>query len=85
MSTSVVKWSEVLSSMVSIIIRRYKYICIYIYIYRSYEVCCLYSSFLYHIHSYFVDYIFYMWMYVCMLLCNFANYVNVNYCSSMYS
>jgi len=56
-STSVVKWCEGLSNRVPIIIRKY----------RSYEVCCLYGSFAYHIFFMFFSFHFlslYIWLYV---------------------
>ena len=46
--------------------------------YRSYEVCCLYGCFVYHILSYFFCSILYHCIYgcmVCMLLFNIVNYV----------
>jgi len=55
-------------------------------IFRSYEVCCLYGFFIYHILSYCFGSIFYhcvcvcvyiyIYIYICfMLLFNFVNYV----------
>jgi hypothetical protein len=74
MSTSVVKcsWvkgSESLTNRVSNIIRRYI---------TTYEVCCLYGFFVYHILSCSFASIFYHCIYGCMffmLLFNFVNYV----------
>jgi hypothetical protein len=46
-------------------------------IYRSYEICCLYGCFFYHILSYFFGSIFDRCIYGCMfgvLLFNFVNY-----------
>jgi len=66
----VVKWSEGLSNRVSTIIRRYINI--------SYEVCCLYGFFVYHILSYSFGSIFYHCTYgrmFCMFLFNFVNYI----------
>jgi len=74
-STSVVKWSDVLSNRVSTTIRRYINI--------SYEVCCLYGFFVYHIISYSFSSIFYHYIYgcmFCMLLFNFVNYVFLLLC-----
>ena len=65
MSISVGKWSEGVSNRVSFII-------------RSYEVCCLYGCFVYHILSYSFVSIFYRCIYgcmFCMLLFYFVNYV----------
>jgi len=56
-SASVLKWSEGLSNGVSNIIRRY---C------RSYEVCCLHGSFVYHILSYSLGSVLYHCSYGCM-------------------
>jgi hypothetical protein len=67
---SVVKCSEGLSNKASNIIRRY------IYIYRSYEVCCLYGFFVYHILSYSFGYIFYHFMYGCVFCVRLFNCVN---------
>jgi cyanate lyase len=64
-STSVVKCSEGLSNRVSNFIR------IYIYIYRLYEVCCIYGFFVYHIPSCSFGSIFlslYIWLYVLFAL-----------------
>jgi hypothetical protein len=69
---SEVMCSEGLSNRVSNIIR------IYIYIYISYEVFCLYGFFIYHILSFSFGYIFYHFIYGCMfsvLLFNCINYV----------
>ena len=47
-------------------------------IYRSYEFCCLYGCFVYHILSYFFGSVLYNCIYgcmFCMLLFNFLNYV----------
>jgi len=68
-----VKLDGGLSNSVSTIIRRY----IYIYIYRSYKVCCLYGFFVCHILPYSFGSIYhciYICMF-CMLLFNFVNYV----------
>jgi hypothetical protein len=53
---TVVKCSKSLSNRVSNIIRMY----------RSYEVCCLYGFFVYHILSCFLDSIYTI---VCMVVC----------------
>jgi len=70
---SVDKWSEGLSNRVSNFIR----------IDRSYEVCCLYGSFAYHM--FFISFWFHFvsFMYGCMfymLLFNFLNYVFLLLC-----
>jgi len=73
--SGVVKWSEGLSDRVSTFIRRY--------VYRSYDVCCLYGCFIYHILSYSFGSIFYHCIYGCMfcvLLFNFVNYVFLLLC-----
>jgi len=65
---SVVKCSEGLSNRMSKHFSK---------IYRSYEVCCLYGFFVYHILSYSFGPIFYHCIYgcmFCMLLFNFVNY-----------
>jgi len=71
---SVVKWSEGFSKRASNIIRK---------IYRSYEVCCLYGCFVYHILSYSFGSIFiivYVYCMFCRLLFNFVNYIFLIIC-----
>ena len=69
------KRSEGLSNRVSTIIRRYT---------DHMNFCCLYGFYVYHILSYsfgsnfFLS--FYIWLYVCMLLFNFVNYVFLLLC-----
>jgi hypothetical protein len=72
-STCVVKWCEGLSNRVHIIIRRY----------ISYEVCCLYGYFAYHIFLGSFGSILYHCIYCClfyMLLFNFVHYVFLLLC-----
>jgi len=83
-----VKCSEGLSNSVSTIIRRY--ICMYIYIYISYDIYCLYGFFIYHILSCYFGSILYHFIYgcmFCMLLFNFVNYIFLLLCRfcSVYS
>jgi hypothetical protein len=72
---SCVNWSEDISNRVFTIIRSY--------VYRSYEVCCLYGFIVHHIPSYSVNSTFYHCIYgwiFCMLLFNFVNYVVLLLC-----
>jgi len=67
-----VKWSEVLSNSVSIIIRRYTYI----HTCTSYELCSLYGRFVYHNLLYFYGSIVYHFLCVCIFWMFMFNVVN---------
>ena len=78
------KWNKGLGNRVSFIIRIYIYIymcvcvCVCVCVYRSYDVCCLYGCFFYHIRSHYFGSVLYHWIYggiFCMLLFNCVNYV----------
>ena len=72
------KWSEVLSNRVSIIIIRYI---------DHMQFCCLFGCFIYHILSYSFGSILYHCIYGCMfcvLLFNFIIFFFFNVCSVLY-